>query len=597
MFKIKDFIENKKNNKVYIILDQYQEKFHFRDILNYITKIKIFLLSSINDKDVKSNIILKYKKEINIKKRNNIESENPRDIIKYNYIESLIDENIFRSDYYKNIFKKKIKKYENDEIKINNELNFTYEILETFNFIPKYVFGYINYYDSILDLLFHEYSYIFKKLDSFVQDGTINIEVIDNLIKDNILTNKKNDVVKTIKDEKFVEYLSSIPLKYISYRKTRYEEYSFYYTFSLFEKILKEYMEYINSKSIFFKTNNRGERENSFEKIVKIQFKCFKKLKIDGYFKVDKLISMNLTEKYQMINQKYFQFKKNIFIDQENNYGQDYDFGIYQPKTKNLLLIQSKYIINNDTVKRHKSMYENTTKQALNSLYKNTNEKAERVYFLFISSVEFNYQNKEDITENILANQRINCLFYSVKFDNYTMDFGTFIKNIECKSSFMIIPNMKFYEQQKPLNNECYENLIQLKEEKSKTNIILLQKKNIKSVNLKDLYQEIIDYVKKEKSLKTEIIPTLGGFKKFYNYLKINKIEINKKTEYAFVFYIDKFGKFDKNKDLGLIYFGDDVNSHFYFSKKIYYNNFDELINNFEEYFYFAIGTKINKKK
>ena len=595
--QIKDFIQNKKDNKIFMILDQYQEKYHFRNFLNHITNIKIILLSSINEKDVKANIILTYKNKCNVNKRNNIEILNPRGVIKYNYIENLVDKENFSIDSYKNIFRKKIEKYENDETKINNELNFTYEILEAFNFIPKYVFGYINYYDSIFDLMFHEYSNIFKKLDLFVKDTTINIEIIDNLIKDNILTNKNNNATKTIQEEKFVGYLTYIPLKYISYRKTIYGEYSFYYTFPLFEKILKEYIEYINSKSVFFKTNDNGQKGNTFEKIVKIQFKCFKKLNIDGYFKVNKLVNMDFTEKYKLINQNYFQDKHNIFIDQVNNYGEDYDFGIYQPQSKNLLLIQSKYIISHDTVKKNRSMYVNTAKNALNSFKKKTNEMAERVYFMFISSVEFNYKNRKYITEKILTKKMINCLFHSVKLENYTMDFRNDIKNIECKSSFMLIPNMNIYEQQIHLYNIYYENLIPSEGEKRKTNKILLRKKNIKTVNLKDLHREIIAYVKKNGCLKKEIIPTLGSFKTFYNYLKINKILINEKTEYAFIFYIDKFGKFDKDKELGLIYFGDEQNYHFYFSNKKYYNNCVDLINKFEEYFYYAIGIKINKKK
>ena len=277
--------------------------------------------------------------------------------------------------------------------------------------------------------------------------------------------------------EKFVELLDYIPLKYISFIKKGNDEYYFYYTFPLFKKILEDFTSYISSKSNFFLSDDGEIRGSSFEKIVKMELRGFKKLNINGYFKVNNIISMELTKKYKRINENYFKFKDNILIDQKIRDGKDYDFGIYQSKQKNLILIQSKYIINYNTVTNVKSYYKSSAKNALNSFNLITNENVKNVYLLYISSVDYNYENRKKLMENILSNNNINCLFYSVNYDNFSMDFGNFIKEIQCKDSFMIIPQLNLYEKQIPLDNPNFEIQIQIKEYKIKKDKILFKKK------------------------------------------------------------------------------------------------------------------------
>lgn len=595
IFVIKDFIEKKKNNNIYMIFDQYQEKYNFRDFLKIIINIKIFLLSSINDRDVKTNLINKFNEEILMNAQKKLQDENPRNIIRYNYIESLIDPEHFKHDSYKNIFKDKIKQYESEEKKINEELDFVYYVLEKFKFIPKYVFGYINYYDSILDLLFEEYSNIIKKLNLFADIGTININEISKLYNNNYIA-KKNDIntEKTFKKDKFVELLNYIPLKYISYSQKENEEFYFYCSFPLFKTILNDFINYIEAKSLFFNSDNGGVKGSSFEKILKMKFRGFKKLKIDGYFKVEKIINMSLTKKYKKLNKKYFEYKDNIFIDQKVNEGKDYDFGIYQPKKGYLILIQSKYIINSGTVKKIKSYYKKSADTALTSFKNITNEDVKNVYILYMSSVYYNYENREKVMGNTLANNNINCLFYSVNYDNFSMDFGKFINEIECKDSFKIIPYYYFYEEQKPLDNPLFQAQIQLKEKKT---IIFLQKKNLKVVELKELYTQIMTFIQKKLDFdKKDLIKTLGPLKSFNHFIEKRKCEIFKKTEYIFLFFLNKFGDFDIGKGLGLIYFEENNNYFYNCLENKYYNDYNELINNFEPNFYYAIGTKLKKK-
>ena len=126
--------------------------------------IKAILFSQINDFDIKDNIILRYEYEENNKI---IELNKPKEIIRYNYIDDLIQNNYYKSENFKLLLANKIKIKIKDENKANEELQFVYYILGKFGFIPKYFFKYLYCYDSINDLLFHEYSNIAKKHHKF----------------------------------------------------------------------------------------------------------------------------------------------------------------------------------------------------------------------------------------------------------------------------------------------------------------------------------------------------------------------------------------------------------------------------------------------
>ena len=97
---INDFIQKKNKNqsdKIYVILDQYQEKYNINNILTIFYNTKIIVFSSINDFDIKENLILNYEnsnEKINRKKDENNISES-KIFIRYNYIVDLINK-----DYY-----------------------------------------------------------------------------------------------------------------------------------------------------------------------------------------------------------------------------------------------------------------------------------------------------------------------------------------------------------------------------------------------------------------------------------------------------------------------------------------------------------------
>lgn len=93
----------------------------------------------------------------------------------------MINDNFYEFEIFKEAIKNKIKMKTQDENKVNEEFTFIYYILKKLGFIPKYFFEYLYYYDSILDLLFNEYSNIMKKLEIFLINKIIDIHVIEKI--------------------------------------------------------------------------------------------------------------------------------------------------------------------------------------------------------------------------------------------------------------------------------------------------------------------------------------------------------------------------------------------------------------------------------
>ena len=589
---IKNFIIKKSSDNIYIILDQFQNKYNVNNILEQLMKIKIFLLSSINDFDVKSNLIFKYEDELFntndfpwLLSKNKIKYK-----IKYYYIENCVEEDYYELDKYRNMVRNKIKKVHEENDDIEKEFKYVYYILKKFGYLPKYFFGYISLYESIIDLLFFEYSNIFEKLNSFLYSCTIDLKEINNLIKDNILVLKDFSNFKKIDKEKLVKYLRYIPLKYINFTECQDNEFYFYYSFPLFKKILSDFNDYINSKELFFITKDEGERGILFEKILKIRLRAFQKLQIDGYIKFEEFSTMIPTKKYQILNLNYFESKNNVFLDQKKRTSESFDFAIYKAKKKELILIQSKYIVNKDTVSLGKSYYLNNCQKVLQLFNNISGQKVEKCFLLFISSYEYNYMNQESVFK-ILSNKRINCLFYSVKNDNFTFDFDNYIQELKTSKSYMIIPDSSSYDNQKILNNNSNK-----KDKKEKT---LLKKKAVITLDLLSLRKEIMLFISKSKLKDEIIVQNLGEFKKIKSF--DSKIKLREKDEYSLIFSLTKYGKFDDQKKMGLIFFQEGIGFYFYeFIENKTYENYEKFTEKFEDYgckYYYIIGSKTNRDK
>ena len=622
--------ENKENeekyNKIYLIIDQYQEAYNLGDWFDLFKNIKIILSSSINDFDVKRNLILKYEDEIQNgfnKIKDKITDEQNK-IIKYHYIDDLININYFEFKIFQEQIKSKIIKNQTNNDEVNKEFEFIYSILKKLGFIPKYFFEYLYYYDSILDLLFNEYSNIMKKLTIFIINRIIDLNIIDELKQNNYIVKKDEiNVVKNLSKNDFIKSINSIPLKYINFKACKNAEFYLYYSFPLFKKILNDFIQFEKDKKLFYTIEDGSERGKIFERILKYQFRVHKKFNIDGYFKVEDLINMKPTKKYANIKKEYFTSKNNIFIDQKKASGQDYDFAIYRPKSKQLLLFQAKYIINKGTVAKKKSLYDDTAKDVLTSFNNLTKENIGEVYLLFISSIYYNYDIRENVID-VLSKKRINCIFYSLKKDLFYFNFNDIIYNIELDNSYMLIPTSDIYKEQEAFNNKDFEkeegiykkykdkekkNLKEksddIKEEeeekemnikkvkelvKPKNTLLLKRKRNRYEKDLKKMYDDVITYIKNNLNFnKKMIISLLGHFKT----IESDDYEIDLDKEYAIILYLnEKSLNIDYNKKLGLIIYNDGVLYLIDLKENMIYKSYSEFLNKFQMNYLYVIGDK-----
>ena len=719
---IKNFIndkygKNKDKKNIYIIIDQYQEKFNMDYLLDFFSKMKIILLSSINDDDVKKNIIITYEEQMQQNFNDTIQTDYKKEskkIIRYHYIDNLIDNNYYESQIFKDLIRNKIikkllkekkeekvkkkfeekskkedeikkeeklinedeikkeeklinedeikteeklinedeikkeeklinedeikkeekliieeeeekkleekekqedeKKLEDDIIKkegkkIEEELQLIYDILKQFDFIPKYFFGYLYKYNSILDLLFYEYSNIMKKLTKFLYNKIIDIETINILIKKKNLVQKKEiQLVQTLDKINFIQNVRKIPLKYINFKENNNETFYFYYSFPLFDTILKDFITYQSDKNNFFESSDGGERGVIFERILKYQFRVYNKFDIDGYFKVVDLIKMNPTEEYKGINKEYIMPKNNIFIDQTKKKGKDYDFAIYKPKSNILLLFQSKYIIHSGTVKKYKTEYKKTAKESLTAFNELTKLNALEVYLFFISSIYYNYYDRKDVV-NTLSNKQINCIFYSIKKDQFFYNFRDQIREIDLDISSKVFPFSNNYKEQIALDNsefkekidyninntikETFKMEVEESEDDGEKENLFLKKKTYRSINdLEKIYNEIIIYIQDYSKFKNEsIIKLLGALKRIESYS--DQIEYNPKSQYAILLYLnEKDMTIEKDRKIGLIIFNNGVHYFIDLKENKNYESLEELIFKFEMGYFYAIGKK-----
>ena len=132
-----------------LILDQYQQNVDKKEQLNTIKTKKIFLLSSINDTDVKMNLVTQIKKE-------------KRPLINYVYLNSffLINETLIK------------------ELLKNQDKNII-DILKYFNYMPVSLFQLEYIYQwNILDFINYQFWLILKNLSKFFKKTNINIIIL-----------------------------------------------------------------------------------------------------------------------------------------------------------------------------------------------------------------------------------------------------------------------------------------------------------------------------------------------------------------------------------------------------------------------------------
>ena len=586
------YLDSKKFSKkqFFVIIDNYKLKYDSANILNLFSGFKIFLLSSINDKDVQDNLVLTYQEEV-FKQNKRMEVKQLKKIIRYRYYESLLDFCFCNSVIFKDKIKDKIRKFEGKEIeenRIEEKYKFTSLILSKFYYIPKYVYKFINDYYSIYDLLFYEIKRILLKLINYESDKIIDRDKMNELLKNkNII--QKNDIGKpnseALSRENLIEFIKYIPLEYINYNLNNEGKVYFYYSFPLFEQILNDYKDCSESKDIFYDDNVKGSQKGkAFEKIVIAHLKLFNYLNIEGHLEVNSIVDMEFTENFKLLDKGYIESKKNILITQKNEQGKDFDFAIYKPEKKQLILFQAKYQIESNLIK-HKNNYKDSSKDVLKNFRKSFDDnEIENVYLLYISSEEYNVKKKSSI-KGLLAKKQINCLFYSVSNKNFSFNFEDKINDIECTDSFQLLPELKNYidqdiksDKNKSKQNEVFEE-----------EITFLNKKIKKNYDIDKIYKAL-----KNHFFQPKIGFTLGQLIRIESFVD-EKIKMNKRTEYIIIFSLkdDDDSKVDFMKPIGLAYYEGEKEFYLEVTKNKNFDKYEDLFKQFSINCHYGVGEKI----
>ena len=400
-----------------LILDQYKDR---RDPKKNIFKLKvdhIFLLSSINDKDVKKNLV------------SQIEGKNDFDFKYFYYINLGINYYILKNSG----------GYDNDII----------NCLKDFNYLPNTIFLLDNVYNgNLLDLYNQQYWFALKKISKFFR--TNNISYLSRIITSKKINDSKTINRQLISKDEFLNNINDIPLKYISYEQEPNKNYfALYYAFDYAKYPLENE---VNNYIAIERFNSKAEASligGEFENILKHKFLLDRPLfEIDSFIIVNEIIEMELSEEYRNLKSEYLKQKKCIFISQSNFFGKDYDFAILYPASETIILIQAKYKITSSNIHK-KSEYSNlkSISTITNSISQKLGIDIKKIYLLYISSLEFNYRRKNEVLK-ILNSKMINCIFYSINDDYFSYDFENHLTIFLPTESMEIYPESNIYVEQ-----------------------------------------------------------------------------------------------------------------------------------------------------
>lgn len=280
---------------------------------------------------------------------------------------------------------------------------------------------------------------------------------------------------------------------------------------------------------------------------------------IDNFITVDKIINMELVNEYQNITTDDLLNKNCILITQNNFYGEDYDFGVIYPKDKKLILIQAKYRLEASNV-YNKTYYSAISKisSVTDPVKKNLKIDLEKIYILYISTVEFNNRYSFEI----LNKNKINCLFYNVANDYFTTNFKDKIFNFIPSESCEIYPNSEQFFPQ------IYSKIDRLNEIVDSMGNLIKEEKpiNISNQANLDMYNKFIDYLK-QMQVKNDLIKHLGEFiTDIFNNYFIRQIIMDKK--YLLFFKVKEVNEKEKEIDFS----NDMILAYEIESKMIYYD-------------------------
>ena len=538
-----------------LILDQYQKE---KDKNNNLFKLKvkkIFLISSINNEEIKQNLSAQNEGKLN----SFLNYKNFRNL---GFNKEIIPDNI-------------------------NKDNNIIQCIEKFDYLPITIFLLENKFNwNILDFFNSQFLLILKDLSKFFKIFKFDY-ILELICNDKINIKKSNSIsYKSINKEEFLKNIKDIPLKYITYDDNFDKNFiKLYYAFEYVKYPLECEINNISALKTFKLNNESFLKGGEFENILKHKFILNKSLfKIDSFISVNEIINMKLDKEYIYINKNDLKNKSCIFISQSNPYGQDYDFAILYPQSKEIILIKAKYKITNSNIK-NKSYYSNkkSINIIINALSQNLGIRIEKMYILYISSYEYNSQK----TFDIINEKRINCLFYNLSEDYFTTNYKDHIFDIRPLPTYEIYPNSEIYTKQIYFKKRKIEDFIFSiskieQKEKNENEFILNEYKEFKEFILKTQIKD---------NLKIHLGEFLTSFSNDYSlipkiffdyYILFFKITMNKKIDYE--------------KKIILVY---EENN-----KLIYYNiKSDKIIPNFSiinknEYknYYYVLGKWISDK-
>jgi len=556
--EIDDFCSNNKLDFL-LILDQYQKDKDINGNLFNLKVKKIFLLSSINDEEVKDALALQIQKK-DVK-------------IKYKYILNL-DFEVSYIEHYTKCMDKAIK-----------------ECLKQFDFIPISFFLIENSFKwDVLNFLNFQFLSILRNLKKFFDK--FNIDYIEKLHNENKINEQSNlsVIFNRITIDDFLNNIKNIPLEYISYKIIDDSFVELYYAFKYVKNVLQSEIFYRGGRNALLSIKEKG-----FVKGEKFKIIIFHKLiidksifNIDNFITVDKITNMKLVEEYQNININGLLDKNCILITQKNFFDKEYDFGVLYPKEKELILIQAKYKIDNSNV-NSKAYYSDYSKINIitEAVNKNLKINLKKIYILYLSTVEYNNRNSFEI----LNNKEINCLFYNITNDYFTSNYMNKIFNFTPSESCEIYPNS---EQFLPQNNIQIDRINELVN--SMGSLIDEEKSiNIDNQDNSDMYYKFIDYLK-QKQVKNDLINHLGEFiTNIFNNYFIRRIIMDKK-KYLLFFKVKEEKEIDFDNDMILVYEIKDKTIYYDIQKNVELKDFSILTKKkFKEYYY-IIGKWIDDK-
>lgn len=349
-----------------------------------------------------------------------------------------------------------------------------------------------------------------KKFSKFFKN--FQVEYITKIFNSKKINDSKTKNLISINKDEFIKNINDIPLKFINYKiESENRFFSLLYAFDYVKYPLENEINNYIAINRFNTENAEGSlKGGEFENIIFHKFILDKPLfDIDGFIIVNKIINMELENEYKNIHIKELQGKNCIFISQIIYQGEDYDFAILYPIKKEIILIQARYKITRKNIK-YKSYYSDINKVniIMNSISSKFKIAIDKVYVLYLSSLEYNYDHRNDV-QKLLNSYKINCIFYSVKKDYFTSNFHNILNNNFIPNQSMeIFPISSIYiEQNIKIRNKIEDELLFFIKDNQNT--------DIKNRFILEQYNEFIKYLDKSKISK-EVKNCLGKFETIF---------------------------------------------------------------------------------